>query len=345
VIQPVFHEADEGLLNFFAPDIANDLADDNRCRLKWEVVLNPLFHLEDRAMQALSFDTSRFFPAAILCAALVLLPAGVSAQQLLTTTDTGTQGAGGNLIETAYSHERVRERTRAEDAKEKGTGRAHTLDVTYTYGLTETLDIYAGVSHARLRARAKGFEEGVFIGSDKESASGFGNTTIGAKWRFFDNEESGTSLAINPEIALPVSSQRQEDELGSGRTSGSLTFVLSQSLPFGSLNFNAGIGRDRNRHEDSTRIRSFSVAPVWEISEQWKLAFDTGFERSRQDGTTERSRFSEITAVYAPVEGVEVSIAYTHTRTRAATRATDDEPRSKTNGKTNAVAIGVAWAF
>jgi hypothetical protein len=253
--------------------------------------------------------------------ALAVFSTGALAQQLLTTTDTGTQGAGGSLLEVGYS----RERTRVGRGEEKETERLRALDATYTYGLTETIDVYAGVSHVRLRFEN---EDG------REHASGFSNTAIGAKWRFFDNEASGTSLAIVPEIALPVSSQREDDGLGAGRISGSLTLALSQTLPFGSLNFNAGIGRDRYRHGDDETIRSFSVAPVWEISERWTVALDTGIDLARAGGSTVRSKFSEITAVYAPTENVEVSIAYI--------RATDDEhPRAKTN----AVAVGVAWAF
>lgn len=211
------------------------------------------------------------------------------------------------------------------------TGRERTLEVTYTYGLTETVDVYAGLSHTRWKVRE--FD-------DSDHASGIGNTAIGAKWRFFDNEESGTSLSINPEITLPVSKSREEDGLGSGRTSGSLTLALTQSLPFGAVNFNVGVGRERYRDNDENpneSVRSFSVAPVWEVSERLKVAFDTGIERVRSGGETARSRFAEITAVYAPVEDVELSIAYT----RTTTRLPDHEPQEKGH----AVAIGVAWAF
>ena len=264
-------------------------------------------------MQLRPAGASRFFSAALSFTALAVFSPGASAQQLLITTDTGTQGAGGNQLEVAYH----RERTRTDGETE----RLRAFDVTYTYGLTETLDAYAGVTHARLRVEG-------------DRASGFGNTTIGVKWRFFENEASGTSLAINPEIALPVGSQRERDGLGTGRASGSLTLVLSQELPFGSLHFNAGVGRERYRHDDDATIRSFSVAPIWEISERWKVAFDMGVDLSRSGGGTVRSKFAEITAVYAPGKDYELSIAFT--------RTTDDEhPRSRTN----AVAAGVIWWF
>jgi hypothetical protein len=268
--------------------------------------------------------------------------AGASAQQLLTTGDTGTQGAGGNLIETAYTWTRGHASARTSDEVGKITGRERALEVTYTYGLTETIDAYASTSHTRGNER-------VVVDGERESdhASGFGNTAIGAKWRFFDNEESGTSLSINPEITLPVSKSRENDGLGTGRTSGSLTLALTQTLPFGAVNFNVGVGRERYRDNDENpneRVQSFSVAPVWEVSERFKVAFDTGIERVRSRGKTERSKFAEITAVYAPVEDVELSIAYTYTRARATDKA-DPQDKIHEKGRDRAVAIGVAWAF
>jgi hypothetical protein len=242
-----------------------------------------------------------------------------SALQPLITDDTGTQGAGGNQLEVSFNREHTR--TDGENGERGVTERVRSVPVVYTYGVTETLDVYAGVEHARIRLQGP---------EEKDRASGFANTVIGAKWRFFENEASGTSLAIKPEVALSVSSRREEDGLGTGRTSGSLTFILSQDLPFGSVHFNAGVGRDRFRHSEenpSVSIRHFSVAPVWDISEQWKLVLDVGIDRERSDGHTVRSRYGEIGAIYAPSENLEFAFGLI--------RATDDEHRkSKTHGLT-----------
>jgi len=264
-------------------------------------------------MQGLLSRLAKFLLSTVHLTVLAAFSAGAPAQQLLITSDTETQGTGGNQLEVAYNRERTRTAGESE--------RRRSFDLTYTYGLAETLDVYASAKHSRLRA-----EDG--------HASGFGNTAIGAKWRFFENEASGVSLAVESEIALPVSSRREDDGLGAGRTSGSLTFVLSQNLSFGSVHFNAGVGRERYRHEHNATLRSFSVAPIWEISEQWKLALDMGVDLSRSGGNTERSKFTEITAIYAPTKDIELSIAYL--------RTTDDEhPRSKTRG----VAAGMTWWF
>ncbi|MDR3220569.1 MAG: transporter, partial [Candidatus Accumulibacter sp.] len=206
------------------------------------------------------------------------------------------------------------------------TERVRSVPVVYTYGLTDTLDIYAGAEYLRIRV-------------PDDHARGFGNTVIGAKWRFFENEASGTSLALKPEVAIPVSSQREDDGLGTGKTSGSLTLILSQEVPFGSVHFNAGIGRDRFRHsdddsDDNATNRHFSVAPVWDVSEQWKLAFDVGIDLSRSGGNTVRSKYAEIGAIYAPNEDIDLALGFI--------RTTDDEHPKTTN---HGVTVGLTWRF
>lgn len=254
--------------------------------------------------------------AALLTAVVLSSPA--LALQPLITDDTGTQGAGGNQLEVSYS----RDRTRAGGETE----RVQSVPVVYTYGVTDSIDLFASIAYSRIRNDIPGGD-----------ASGLGNTVIGAKWRFFENEASGTSLAIKPELAVPVSSQRESDGLGTGKTSGNLTFILSQDVPFGSVHFNAGLGRDRFRHSDDnprTDYRRFSVAPVWDVSEQWKLALDLGTEHARADGHTVRSKFGEIGAIYSPTKDLDLALGFI--------RTTDNEsPKSKTNG----VTAGLTWRF
>jgi hypothetical protein len=251
------------------------------------------------------------FPAALFAG---FSPSSFALQPLV-TDDAGTVGAGTRQLEVSFDRERTR-------WSGEGTERVNSVPVTFSYGLTETLDISVGIDYSRIRASG-------------ERASGFGNTAIGGKWRFFENEDSGTSMGLSAEVALPVSSRREDDGLGAGKTSGSLTFLLSQELPFGEIHFNAGAGRERFRHsEDNTTSRYFSVAPVWSVSERWKLALDVGIDLSRSGGHTVRSRFAEIGAIYTLNENVELAIGYI--------RTTDDEsPKARTNG----VTVGLAWQF
>lgn len=246
------------------------------------------------------------------------LSGAASALQPLITDDTGTQGDGGNQLEFSYNNDRTR--------VDSETERVHTVPVVYSYGLSETVDLFAGIGYSKIRASQAG-----------DDASGFGNTSLGAKWRFYENEESGTSLAIKPEILLPVSHHREDTGLGTGRTSGNLTFIVSQDVPFGAVHFNVGVGRDRFRHNEDnpdTSYKRASLAPVWEVSEQWKLAMDVGIESARADGATVKTRFVELGAIYSPSKDVDLALGLI--------RSTDDDsPKATTHSAT----AGLTWRF
>jgi hypothetical protein len=42
------------------------------------------------------------------------------------------------------------------------------------------------------------------------------------------------------------------------------------------------------------------MAPVWDVSEQWKLAFDVGTQSTRYGAGSLRSNFSELCVIYSP---------------------------------------------
>ena len=105
----------------------------------------------------------------LLATALLLSGVALAAQPLI-TDDTGTQGAGGHQLEFSLTQDRAHNRDETE--------RTRTFDGVYTYGLTETVDLFAGTGYSRIRAR-----------STSSTVSGFGNPAVGAKWRFFTSEE------------------------------------------------------------------------------------------------------------------------------------------------------------
>lgn len=241
-----------------------------------------------------------------------------SAFQPLITDDTGTQGSGGNQLEFSLNEDRAEVAGNIEHA--------HTLPVVYTRGLTETLDVFAGLSHIRIRT-----------GSPAGNASGSGNPSFGVKWRFYENGENRTSIALKPEILLPVDAGGEDAGLGSGRTSGSLTLILTQEVPFGAIHINAGLGRERYRDSlngpDTTTARA-SIAPVWDLSAQWKLALDLGTESARAAGVSMRSNFAELGAIYLPSKDLDFALGILRT-------SDNDSPGTKTHTAT----AGVTWRF
>lgn len=238
--------------------------------------------------------------------------------QPLITDDTGTQGTGGNQLEFSFNEDR-----------EKAAGdtvRVQELPVVYTRGLTDTIDVFAGMGYARIRTSVTGLD-----------SSGYGNPAIGAKWRFYENEEQGTSFAIKPEIIFPVSARREEAGLGTGRISGNLTLILTQQVPFGAVHANLGIGRDRFsdtlNNSKSTTFRA-SMAPVWDVIEQWKLALDLGTESTRDSGRTLRSNFVELGAIYSPDKDLDFALGILR-------RSDNDSPHMTTHS----VRAGITWRF
>jgi hypothetical protein len=248
------------------------------------------------------FASSRVLFSAALFTAFAAFSTPSAAQ--LATDDTEMQGSGESRIEVMLGRDRIRAGGE--------TGRVYSLPVTYYYGLMDELNIFVGSEYARIR----------FPG---EHTRGFGNTSMGVKWQFFENKASGTRLSVRPELAIPVSSHREDEGLGTGKTSGNVNLILGQEVPFGAVYFNAIWGRDRYRHsDDNATNKHFSVAPVWEISEKWQLVFDTGIDYSRSGGHTVRSKFAAIGVDYAPNDDFDVELGFM--------RATDnDSPKAKTN--------------
>lgn len=255
---------------------------------------------------------------AVPCLVLTVMPFSALAFQPLITDDTGTQGAAGNQLEFSLGEDRT---------KTAGlTERMLILPFVYTRGLTESIDFFAGLSYGRLRTSAPG-----------GNANGGRNPSIGAKWRFYEEEASPTTLAIKPEILFPVSRGRESDGLGTGKTSGNLTLIVTQEVPFGAVHLNFGVGRnryrDRSTNPDSTSARA-SIAPVWDITENWKLALDLGAESSRAGGERVRTSFVELGTIYSPGKELDFAVGLV--------RASDNEHPRTTTHTAN---VGLTWRF
>jgi len=256
-------------------------------------------------------------PALLFLVAVVALALPAGAFQPLITDDTGTQGERGNQLELSVDGDRV---------KVAGeTVRIRTLPFTYTRGLADALDVFAGVSSVRVSSSIPGV-----------SASGGGNPVLGAKWRFFESEASKTSFALKPEIILPVSEAREASGLGSGRTSWALTLIATREVSFGAVHANLATGQNKFRDPELPKgtVVAFSIAPVWDVAPLWKLALDLGYEREKAGGFTVHSRFAEVGAIYSPGEDLDFALGFIH-----GTNSTD--PRATTNSAT----LGVTWRF
>ncbi len=249
---------------------------------------------------------------------IALLPAIASAFQPLVTDDTGTQGAGGNQLEAAYN----RTVDKAPDARVV----THEVPLVFTRGITDALDLYAGLGYQRIVPDAPAVTE-----------RGWGNPAVGAKWRFYENEASKLSFAIKPEIQFPVSKSKEARGLGTARTSYGVGLLMTQETGFGAVHANLVAERVRyaddalNLAERRTLYR-LSAAPVWDVAEGWKLALDAGFLTNPDRAARARMGYVELGAIYSP--GKDLDLAF------GIVRNVRDG-----NASTTQATLGVTWRF
>lgn len=217
------------------------------------------------------------------------------AYQPLITDDTGTQGKNANQLEISFSDDRVEQSGVVNSAR--------MLPLTYTRGLSETLDISLGVNHTHLNSNMPG----------TELVSGNGNPSVGLKWRFYENAASKTSLALKAELGLPINRAQEGLGLGSGRGYSLVTAILMQETSFGALLFNLARAQvrysDTLANPDMSQIRA-SFAPVWQLNDQWKLALDLGSAREASVEKQTRISFVEIGAIYAPSNDLDIAFGF-----------------------------------
>jgi Putative MetA-pathway of phenol degradation len=222
------------------------------------------------------------------------LPAAALAFQPLITDDTGTQGAGGNQIEASYG--------RTSDRTTGSRSIIREVPLVYTRGITDELDLYLGVTRLRISPDAPATRE-----------SDWGNTVAGAKWRFHDDETSKLSFALKPEVSFAVSKDGESRGLGAGKTSYGIGLLMTQETGFGSFLANFIVDRisyaddTLNAAERRTQYR-LSIAPVWDLAEDWKLAFDTGAMTNPDRAAKDWMGFIQFGAIYSPSKDLDFAL-------------------------------------
>ena len=254
-----------------------------------------------------------------LAVALLLTMSATSswAFQPLLTDDTGTQGRGENQLEFSFSDDRVEQSGVAYSSR--------VAPLTYTRGLSETLDISLGVNHTHLNSDAFGTD---FV-------SGNGNPSVGLKWRFYENEASKTSLAMKAELGLAVSRAQEALGLGNGRGYYTVTAILMQETSFGAILLNLVSSQvrysDTVANPDASLLR-VSLAPVWQLNDQWKLALDVGNTTQTAAGQKSDIGFVEIGAVYSPGKDVDIALGFI-------------SRKDPDNASNTGITGGVTWRF
>jgi hypothetical protein len=232
-------------------------------------------------------------PIVLAAVSAALISQHADAFQPLITDDTGTQGAGRNQMELSYN--RTSERAPA------GRERVHELPFVFTRGITEALDLYVGAGYLRIDPDGSSGERG------------WGNPVFGAKWRVYDDEASKLSFALKPQVRIPVSEAREARGLGTGRLSYGAGLLASKETGFGALH--ANLAAERINYADAaldaserrTRYR-LSVAPVWDVSDTWKLALDAGLVTNPDRSAKRYMGYIEAGAIYSHSKDLDFAL-------------------------------------
>lgn len=249
---------------------------------------------------------------------LAILPLAAHAFQPLITDDTGTQGRGGNQIEASYG--------RATDKLAGARTVTQEVPLVFTRGITDELDLYGGGTWQKMAPPAPGATE-----------SGWSNPVVGAKWRFYEDEASKLSFALRPEVSLPVSVSREARGLGTARASYGAALLMTQETGFGSFLANLVVERvnykdDALNAAERRSLMRVSVAPVWDVAEQWKLALDAGIMTNPDAAERARMGYVEFGAIYSPDKDLDFALGVI--------RNTGDG-----DVRTTSVTLGVTWRF
>jgi hypothetical protein len=88
---------------------------------------------------------------------------------------------------------------------------------------------------------------------------------------------------------------------------------------------------DTVANPDVNLIRA-SLAPIWQVNEQWKLALDMGSTRESTAAMTTYTKFIEIGTVYSPSKDIDIAFGFISRK---------DESSTSNDGITG----GITWRF
>ena len=269
---------------------------------------------------------------------LLLLPTLALAFEPLNTDDAGTVKAGGNQIEQYFFFINRAGGDQSADIltpgeEYSGNTNARAFPFTYTRGISETVEASFATT---------------YYSQPNGSYSRFSNYVFATKWRFHEDSENRYALAIKPMVSLPTSKQQQVSGLGLAAFNYGVNFIASKywdevevhmnasyiRSPY-NTNYSVGYSADTFR----TNILLLSIAPVWTVSQNLRLAFDIGVTTNPTASQQYSSQYALIAGIYSLTDNIDLGVSYMRTglnfgETFAAQQAAST--RSE---------VGITWRF
>lgn len=162
----------------------------------------------------------------LLASMLMLVSLPLHAAHPLITDDTGTQGTGRFELEISgeFSDD-------DEGAFEETGGE---IIAVLSYGVAENIDLVLGLPYSWYTVK----ENGLAVADE----DGVGDLSFEIKWRFFEYEDRGLSIALKPAVTFPAGDN--EKGLGNGEVSGGGALIVSKEGVLGKLHLNLGYMRN-----------------------------------------------------------------------------------------------------
>jgi hypothetical protein len=151
------------------------------------------------------------------------------------------------------------------------------LATTFSYGLSDTIDLVAGVPWSWSKVRVNG--------QTVRDENGIGDLSLQLKWRFFESDDKRTSFALKPGISLPTGDD--EKGFGNGRVGGDVTLIATHTVDRGALHLN--LGYEYNNYSIA-EVRESSRKSIWraslagevEVAKRLKAVADIGVETNEE---------------------------------------------------------------
>jgi hypothetical protein len=242
--------------------------------------------------------------------ALTLFLVEAHAYSPLNTDDAGTTAKGTNQVEQYFfsilevGQEDDGANTTSSGEDFSGIGNATGFPFAYSRGLTENSDLT--------------FTPTYYL-APLGNFSRMANYTLIYKWRFMGDGEKGLNLAIKPSVILPATTTQQEFGLGNAAWNYGMTFIASQFWEQAELHFNAGYMRapynnnyliGQSPDPNRTNFYSVSVAPVWKVTPEIKVAVDVGFNTNPNEPDTSLTMYGLVALLYSPTKDLDFGLAY-----------------------------------
>ena len=223
------------------------------------------------------------------------------------TDDTGTQGKGNWQLELQSEHNRFDRRTDPGGGMVRQERRSTLFNPVLTYGLLENLDVALSLNAVRDRTT----EDGVLV----QSAGGRGDSSVEAKWRFFDS--GGLSLGLQPSITLPTGNVNRG--LGSGRASWGINSILIYEVNAWTWRANVAYAEarfklpaDADAHQ--RHLWRVSAGFSYALHDKFRVVAEAGIRTNHPKNDVFQpgryGQFAMIGAIYSPSEKLDFDVGF-----------------------------------